>query len=316
MHSDFVDYNHGVDDFDLWEIRDGAEKRTDHAITITTWQAIQNQPATWYKPFKALIGDEVHTFKAMALKRIAERCDAPYRLGYTGTLDGEETNELVLQGLFGTKHQVTTYKELREGGYIADPRINCLIMKHPPDVCKENAKASYQDESKTIMQSEARRLFLENMIGKLKGNVLCLYKDIDGHLIPSHDSMVQRFGKDRVFKIHGAVKTDAREVIRGLFDKSVGSILNASYGTCQQGISIINIDHIVYMFPTKSRIRLLQSMGRGLRRSETKTKCDIWDIADDLSHKTWKNHTLRHMKVRVEEYNNEEFDYRLFMREL
>lgn len=316
LRKDFVDYNNGIDDFNLWEIRDGGEKRNDADIVISTWQAIQNQPATWYKPFKALIGDEVHTFKAMSLKRIAERCDAPYRLGFTGTLDGEETNELVLQGLFGFKHQVTTYRELRDAGYIADPRINCLILKHPDQVRKESAKATYQDESKIIATSEARRIFLENMISKLKGNVLCLYKDIDNHLIPSHESMVTRFGKDRVFKIHGSIKTDAREVIRELFDNSTNAILNASYGTCQQGISIINVDHIVYMFPTKSRIRLLQSMGRGLRRSETKTKCDIWDVADDLSWKTWKNHTLRHMKDRVAEYNNEEFDYRLFTRDL
>lgn len=317
LYGDMVDYNNGDNGLDVWQIRDGGEKRNDSQIVISTWQAIQNQPASWYAPFSAIIGDEVHTFAASSLKKIAERCDVPYRLGFTGTLDGTETNELVLQGLFGSKHQVTTYKELREQGYIADPRINCLVLQHDDATRKSAVGLEYKDEMKLIQTSIPRREYLMRLIKSLKGNVLCLYNAIDNHLMPMHELMVQEFGEQSVFKIHGSIKTDAREDIRKIFDSQENAKLNASYQTCQQGINIVNINHIVLCDPTKSQIRLLQSMGRGLRRSETKTKITIWDIADDLKWKKYKtNHTLNHMKERVKIYDREDFDYELFTRQI
>lgn len=318
LYGDFVDYNNGDEStLDVWQIRDGGEKRNDSEIVISTWQAIQNQPQAWYKPFSAIIGDEVHTFKANSLKKIAERCDVPFRFGYTGTLDGTETNELVLQGLFGTRHQVTTYRDLRAQGYIANPKINCLILEHDDETRKSAVGATYQDEMKIIQSSEERRAFMMKLVKNLEGNVLCLYQAIENHLIPMHEMMVDEFGQDNVHKIHGSIKTDAREIIRKIFDGQKNAKLNASYQTCQQGLNIINIDHIVMCDPTKSQIRLLQSMGRGLRRSETKTECTIWDIADNLKWKKYKaNHTLNHMKERVKIYNREQFDYDLITRKL
>lgn len=318
LYGDFVDYNNGDDGLNVWQIRDGGEKRNDYDITISTWQAIQNQPDAWYKPFSALIGDEVHTFKATSLKKIAERCNVPYRLGFTGTLDGTESNELVLQGLFGTKHQVTTYSDLRSQGYIADPRINCLVLEHDDETRKASVGLEYKDEMSLIQSSIPRREYLMRLIKSLKGNVLCLYQAIDNHLIPMHELMVKEFGEEFVYKIHGSIKTDAREDIRRIFDQQQNAKLNASYQTCQAGINIVNINHIVLCDPTKSQIRLLQSMGRGLRQNATKDKkITIWDIADNLKWKKYKaNHTLNHMKERVKIYSREDFDYELISRQL
>lgn len=318
LYGDFVEYNNDSEEgLDVWQIRDGGEKRNDAAIVISTWQAIQNQPSNWYKPFTALVGDEVHTFKAESLKKIGERCNAAIRLGFTGTLDGTESNELVIQGLFGTKHQVTTYRELREQGYIANPKINCLVLDHDDETKKAGVGLEYRDELKLLQSSVARQQFLLKLISHLEGNVLCLYQAIENHLIPMHEQMVAQFGEEFVHKIHGSIKTDVREDIRRIFDSQKNAKLNASYQTCQQGINIINIDHIVLCDPTKSQIRLLQSMGRGLRRSATKTEVTIWDIADNLKWKRYKtNHTLNHMKERVKIYNREQFDYDLITRKL
>jgi len=92
-------------------------------------------------------------------------------------------------------------------------------------------------------------------------------------------------------------------------NKQKESILVASYGTCSTGINIKNIHNIVFTSPSKSVIRVLQSIGRGLRKSETKDKVTIYDIGDDLRWKKHRNHALRHLDERINLYSNERFTY-------
>lgn len=85
----------------------------------------------------------------------------------------------------------------------------------------------------------------------------------------------------------------------------------ASYGTCSTGINIKNIHNIVFTSPSKSVVRVLQSIGRGLRKSESKDKVVVYDIGDDLHYKKHRNHALRHMDDRINIYNSEKFLYTL-----
>ena len=111
--------------------------------------------------------------------------------------------------------------------------------------------------------------------------------------------------------IHGGTDVDQREEIRHVVDKSDNSILLASYGTCSTGINIRNIHNIVFASPSKSVVRVLQSIGRGLRKSETKTGVNVYDIGDDLRHKKYRNHSLNHMDERIRIYTKEKFKYKL-----
>jgi superfamily II DNA or RNA helicase len=88
--------------------------------------------------------------------------------------------------------------------------------------------------------------------------------------------------------------------------------LVASYGTTSAGINIVNLDNIIFASPTKSVIRLLQSIGRGLRVSEKKKTLKVYDIVDDLSWKSYKNHVLKHFEERIKIYKKEKFDHRVF----
>jgi superfamily II DNA or RNA helicase len=89
------------------------------------------------------------------------------------------------------------------------------------------------------------------------------------------------------------------------------AIIVASYGTFSTGINIKNLHNIIFASPSKSRIRNLQSIGRGLRTSETKSSCNLYDIGDDLTWKSKKNYTLLHMIERIKIYNDEHFEYKL-----
>ena len=102
-----------------------------------------------------------------------------------------------------------------------------------------------------------------------------------------------------------------REDIRRITELENDAIIVASYGTFSTGINIRNLHNIIFASPTKSKIRNLQSVGRGLRKGDAKTHCNLYDIGDDLTWKTRKNYTLLHMIERIKTYNDEHFDYKL-----
>ena len=112
------------------------------------------------------------------------------------------------------------------------------------------------------------------------------------------------------YLIYGKTQADDRENIRQIVNKQKESILVASYGTFSTGISIRRLHNIIFSSPSKSRIRVLQSIGRQLRKSEFKEKAKLYDLADDLSWKSYKNHTLRHYEERLKIYETESFDHR------
>ena len=112
----------------------------------------------------------------------------------------------------------------------------------------------------------------------------------------------------KVFFIYGKTSTTEREEIRAIVEKEKNSITIASYGTFSTGINIRNIHNIVLASPSKSRIRNLQSIGRGLRKTDGKTEMKLFDIADDLQ---CQNFTLNHLKERINIYNEEGFMYEI-----
>ena len=116
-------------------------------------------------------------------------------------------------------------------------------------------------------------------------------------------------GKENVYFVYGATSAEQREEIRTIVDKSKNSTTIASYGTFSTGINIRNINNIVLASPSKSKIRVLQSIGRGLRTSSSKDSILVFDIADDISYKGRYNFTLNHFFERLNIYNEEQFDY-------
>jgi superfamily II DNA or RNA helicase len=139
--------------------------------------------------------------------------------------------------------------------------------------------------------------------------VLVLFNFVEKHGIPLFQS-ISKERKKEAYLICGKTDIEQREQIRNIVDKSTNSVLVASYGTCSTGINIKNIHAIIFASPSKSVIRVLQSIGRGLRKSSTKDKVTVFDIGDDLSYGKYKNHALRHLDERTTIYTNEEFTFK------
>ena len=316
MLSDFVDYSSKND----WNARQmchtvqaGQPKTSDKKIIISTWQSIFKQPKTYFDQFGAVFGDECHLFKAKSLTHImTSLTDCPYRIGTTGTLDGSTTHKLVIEGLFGPVMNVTTTKDLMDLNVLSELSIENILLEHPPEMRRAASGMKYQDEIDYIVQNKDRNNFISNLTLRMKGNTLVLFQFVEKQGKPLYDMILEeRKDKDRkVFFVYGATDADTREEIRHITEKESNAIIVASYGTFSTGISIRNLHNIIFASPSKSRIRVLQSIGRQLRKSENKDLARLFDIGDDLSYKSWKNHTLKHFEERLKIYSSEKFTYR------
>ena len=146
----------------------------------------------------------------------------------------------------------------------------------------------------------------------LNGNTLCLFQLVEKHGQILYDKIKDKENENLpIFFVYGGTSTEDRENIRAIVDKEKNSITIASYGTFSQGINIRNINNIVLASPSKSKIRVLQSIGRGLRISSNKDSILVFDIADDISYKERRNFTLMHFSERLNIYNKEQFDYEI-----
>jgi superfamily II DNA or RNA helicase len=316
MFSDFKDYsclNGWRASEHCHKIYGGSEKSNEYPVVISTWQSLYKLPKNFFSTFETIYGDEAHLFKAKSLAGILNKCTtSPYRIGTTGTLDGTQTHKLVLEGLFGPVYKVTTTKKLISEKALADLQIYNLILNYSDEVKKVVKGASYQEEMDFIVQYEPRNKYIRNLALSQKGNTLVLFQYVEKHGKVLHE-MIKEKAKDgrKIFFVFGGTDTDQRESIRKITESEDDAIIVASYGTFSTGINIKNLFNIIFASPSKSRIRNLQSIGRGLRTSENKTSCNLYDIADDLTWKGKKNYTLLHMVERIKIYNDEHFNYKM-----
>lgn len=314
MHQDFLDY--GMSERGMHKIYSGKDKNSDSAIVISTWQSIYKLPKKWFEQFGMVLGDECHGFKSKSLSSIMNKAtEAKYRYGFTGTLDGTLTHKLVLEGLFGPVYQVTTTKALQDNDTLAPLEIKVLLMNYSEQIRKDFGKKTYQEEIDWIISNESRNRFIRNLALANEGNTLVLYSRVDAHGKPLYDLINNKAEAGRkVFFVSGEVDTKDREAIRKIVEKQDNAIIVASMGTFSTGINIRNLHNIIFASPSKSQIKVLQSIGRGLRKSDRETK--LFDVADDLHWKKRNNFTLLHSAERVKIYNKEQFNYQIVQVEL
>ena len=315
LFSDFGDYNNGSMEEHIHRIYQGKDKNTDKPLTISTWQSLYKMPKEYFEQFDYVIGDEAHNFKAQSLTTILTSCvNAKYRIGLTGTLDGTKTHKLVLEGLFGSIKKVITTKELIDKDQLSNFEIKCLVLKHTDEECLFVKDKTYAEEIQYLISHETRNKFIKNLTVSLGKNTLVLYQMVDKHGKILYDMIkdTEKIGNRKVFFIHGGVDTTDREDIRKIMEIEQDAIIVASFGTFSTGINIRNLHNIIFAMPTKSSIRTLQSIGRGLRQNEGKEIATLYDISDDLRYKKHMNYTLKHFVDRTKIYNEEKFPFKIY----
>ena len=312
MYTDFESYGWNVKKY-CHRLYSGYSNQTDKKVLISTWQSLYKLPKEYFEQFGCVFGDEAHLFKSKSLTEIMTKLiDCKYRIGLTGTLDGAHTHKLVLEGLFGAVNKVTTTKKLMDKNQLSNLVVRCLILKHSEANAKIISKGKYQDEIDYLVGSVSRNNFIRNLALKLKGNTLILFQLVEKHGKNLHKIIQDKAEENRkVFYIYGGVDTEEREKARAIVEKEDNAIIVASYGTFSTGINIKNLHNIIFASPSKSRIRNLQSIGRGLRLGDNKVNATLYDISDDLTYKAKENYTLKHFQERINIYTEEEFDYEI-----
>lgn len=319
MKKDFADYSEFDESFsaedEVHEIYSGKEKHDFRArVVVTTWQSAVKLDKRWFLRYGMVIGDEAHQFKAKSLNSIMSNLvHANFRIGTTGTIDNIQCNKLVLIGNFGPVHRVTSTRELMDADTLATLKITCLVLKYSDELCKIVSKADYKEEIDFIVGYTNRNRFITNLAADQTGNTLVLYNLVEKHGKPLYKMIREKVGDGRkVFFVSGSVVADERERIREITEREKNAIIVASVGTFAVGINIRNLHNIIFAAPTKSQIRVLQSIGRGLRKSDDGRHCNLFDISDNFSWKKKKNYTLTHAVERVRIYDSEKFDYVMF----
>lgn len=309
MHDDFIDY--GFDsESKCHKIFEGMSKNSNKKIYISTWQSIYNNDPEYFEQFDMVIADECHLCSAKSLTTILNSCvNAKYRVGATGSLDESKTNEIVLIGLLGKLFQSTTTKKLIEKKQLTKLQIKCIVLKHlslDPII----KKYRYDQEIDYLAKKHIRNQFITKLVQSLDGNTLVLFTLVKKHGNLLHE-MFKKLNKT-VYYIHGTVPAEDREKIRKIIDTEKNCIVLASYGTFSTGINAPNLHNIVFASAYKSKVKVIQSIGRGLRLAINKSVVTVYDIADDLRIDSYINTTLKHLVTRMTLYDKESFEYKIY----
>lgn len=317
MFTDFEDYSSAngwnVDRY-VHQLYSGQPKEVTKPVLLSTWQSLFKLPKSWFdkQKFDVVIVDEAHTAAATSLTSILEKLpNTKYRLGTTGTVSNTKTNLLVLTGLFGPVYKAISTKQLMDRNQVSQLKIKQLMLNYTDEYRKVISKLDYQKEIDFLVSNTERNKFIVNLALATTGNTLILSQYIEKHLDILHEMLQNKAVNRKVFYIHGKVDVAEREEIRQILEQESNAIVCASFGTMSTGVNAPSIENIIFASPSKSSIRVLQSVGRGLRLKEGKDFCTLFDIGDNLSWKSKFNHTMRHAVERYKIYCQEQFNVKI-----
>jgi len=331
MQGDFKDYSSETD----WNVEDyvtgitkGKATDPDKGVIITTYQSLSNaktKPSPdYFEQFEVIMVDEVHTATAKSIQGIMDASvNARTRIGLTGTLSECKTNEMVLRGMFGKVINVITTRELMDQGKVATLQIKIGVIKYLEETCKWmrsamrgkvdsndkpiKTKCEYPDEMSYILQNMDRNKFIMRLCASLEGNSILMINSVE-HGLNLYDWMTDAYPDRDIYLYNGSVGKDDREEIRNIMETKENAIIIGSLGTISTGISIKRLHNLIFAHPSKARIKVLQTIGRLLRKSKFGNDVVMYDIVDDFSIGAYENYTLDHGRDRVRFYHSEQHD--------
>ena len=287
----------------------GDRKDLNKTHTICTWQSLNILDkkskaheheivtlAEFLDGVKTVIVDEVHMAKAEVLKNLLTQnlCNAPIRWGLTGTVPKGDFEAQPIFASLGPVVGGIKAHELQEMGVLSTCHVNVVQLIDLPEF------KTYQEELKYLVTDDDRMIYLSKLIKKISqtGNTLVLVNRID-----SGKFIINEL-PDAVF-VSGEVKTKDRKEEYDEIKTSDNKIIVATYGVAAVGINIPRIFNMVLLEPGKSFVRVIQSIGRGIRKAEDKDFVQIWDLTSTCKY------AKRHLTERKKFYKEAKYPFNI-----
>ena len=317
MYKDFINYSK----HNNWDVEGLCTKL--HAkttpdfnkkILITTWQSLMDKDEAFFRQYGCVILDEAHkigksnTKESKEVEKEINKCvNAEWLLGFTGTLLDEDLYRKKIQSFFGGYKEVTSYQEAIDSGNICDLRVNVLKLNYTSGL--EDKMRNYKNEKSFIMSSQRRNEFIKKLLLKTSGNKLLLFMEIKKHAKVIYEALKydERFKDYQIILLDSSSKVSVREDAKTLLETNNNVIVFGTYALLGTGWSVNNIWNVFFIAPLKSKVAVLQSIGRGLRKIPGQEKvCNIWDIVDKFEY---KNILYKHFLQREKYYKENKFKY-------
>ena len=286
----------------------GDRKELGKTHTICTWQSLNILDkrhkdgaavlslAEFLEGVSTIIVDEVHHAKAEVLKNLLTRNlrNAPIRWGLTGTVPKEKFEFESIHASLGPVIGNITAKELQDKGVLSQVHVNIVQLV---DIVEHR---DYQSELKYLTTNEKRLEYIGKLLNTIKesGNTLILVDRI------SAGEMLQELIPDSVF-VKGDVKLKDRKEAYDDINEGTNSVVIATYGVAAVGINIPRIFNLVLIEPGKSFVRVIQSIGRGVRKAKDKDFVQIWDLTSTCKF------AKRHLTQRKKFYKEAQYPFTL-----
>jgi superfamily II DNA or RNA helicase len=321
---DFEEYNDGSFQLKIQQIYSGKKIRPSCNVVIGTYQSLVKKEEDYFKQFDVVSIDETHKAKSASIRKILDMCwHSDYRFGVSGTIAKRgNIDYLTLMANTGPVITNISANYLQNKGHISQCKVYIVYMNYATSEEKqafsdlyrsaEGRKKLFQLEQNYIINSQKRLNFITSIITKFKSNTLVLFYRIE-HGTLLYNKLRNDYNGE-VFYVDGTTDDDTREMYKKKMEIGTNKILVASYGTFSTGINIKNIHNIALTESFKSEVIIRQSIGRGLRKHETKDILKVYDFVDDLrfkreNNKVWKNYLYKHSEARIDIYKEQKFEY-------
>lgn len=286
----------------------GDKKELGKTHTICTWQSL-NSLQKRYKDGDSPIGleefgedlvavivDEVHQAKADVLKQLLSGpfANVPIRWGLTGTIPKEDFEKVGLVSCIGPVVNRIAAKDLQEQGVLANCQVNIVQLQDTAQY------STYQEELTYLTTNKQRIDFIADLVKKLSdtGNTLVLVDRIKA------GELLNERVPDSVF-VSGTMKSGDRKDHYDEIKEANGKVIIATYGVAAVGINIPRIFNLVLLEPGKSFVRVIQSIGRGIRKAQDKNHVEIWDITSSAKF------SKKHLTTRKKYYEEAGYPYNI-----
>jgi len=266
----------------------------------------KNTDLTWLKNVDALIVDEVHKIRrGNEVNKVIKNIKTPVRFGFTGTMPENLLDQWNIIGKIGPVIYEKNSYELRLESFISGVNVQIFKIKYNEDPFKDlviSAVNRYREEQKFLIRNEFRNKLLSKICCRLNNNALILVDFIE-HGQRLYDQLKILCPNKKIYFIRGDVEIEQREHVRKLMEEHTDVVVVAISKIFSTGINIKNLHYILFACGGKAKIKIVQSIGRGLRLHKDKDKLIIMDIADDLRY------SLAHMQKRISLYEKEKISY-------